>query len=576
MEINRSPLVASMAAIRRQAPALVVLSFVVNMLLLVAAIYMLQVYDRVLSSGSMDTLLWLTMAALLALAIYGVLEQARRLILSRASHWLELELGGPVIRRAMAGRLAGAGAEAGLRDIADLRGFIGGESILAFLDAPWTPVFIAFIWLVHPALGMLAVGGAVALFLGALANDLITREPQQKAGTELRRNHSAAQQYVDSAETISSLGMTNAVLERWQDRQREARSAQQHLTERTSAILSSSRALRMALQVMILALGAYYVLEGQLTAGAMIAAAIILSRALAPIERSISAWRSFVAARTAHGNLDRLFGSGAAPANVVRLPRPAGRLTVENVYYLAPQSREAILENVSFQLEPGETCAIVGPSGSGKSSLCRLLVGAWKPTHGHIRLDGADVGAWDPDDLGQYLGYLPQEVELFPATVAQNIARMREVDSADVIAAAELAGVHELILRLPDGYETDVGLYGSRISLGQRQRLGLARALFGEPPLVVLDEPNSNLDSEGEQALMAALGHLKELGRTVLIVTHRVAALRAADKILVLREGSLAGFGDRDQILKMRRQVAVGAAVLSDGPPSRPKLVPAG
>lgn len=571
---NESLFSTTMAAIRRLAPALVVLSCLVNLLLLVSAIYMLQVYDRVLSSGSMDTLLWLTLAALAALAFYGMLEQSRRLILSRASLWLDTRLSGPVIRRAMAARLEGAGAEASLGDVADLHSFIGGDAILAFLDAPWTPVFIACIWLVHPVLGMLAIGGAVALFLGALANDLITRKPQQRAGAELRRNHTAAQQYVDSAETISPLGMTGAMLEHWQQRQRGARAAQQRLGERTSAIFNSSRALRLALQVMILGLGAYYVLQGQLTAGAMIAASIILGRALAPIERSISAWRSFVAARAAYVNLGRVFGKDAAPSGVVRLPRPAGRLAVENLLYLAPQSRERILENIAFRLEPGQTCAIIGPSGSGKSSLCRLLVGAWKPARGHVRLDGADVGTWDAEDLGQYLGYLPQEVELFPATVAQNIARMREVDSTEVIAAAKLAGVHELILRLPDGYQTDVGLHGSRLSGGQRQRLGLARALFADPALVVLDEPNSNLDSEGEQALMAALRHLKELGRTVLIVTHQASALRAVDKILVLRDGNLVGFGDRDQILKVRRQVAVGGGA-ADELGSRSKLMPA-
>jgi len=551
-------------SVKRQFPALLVLSCLVNLLLLVSAIYMLQVYDRVLSSGSMDTLLWLTIGALAALAFYGLLEQARRLILSRASLWLETELSGPVIRGAMAARLAGTVPDAGLRDVADLRGFIGGQAILAFFDAPWTPVFIAFIWLVHPALGLLAIGGAVVLFLGALANDLITRKPQQQAGAVLRRSQTAAQQYVDNAETISPLGMTGALLARWQERQREARSTQQCLTERTSAILCSSRALRLALQVMILGLGAYYVLQGQLTAGAMIAASIILGRALAPIERSINAWRGFVAARAAYANLGRMLVGEAVPGEAVRLPRPAGRLTVEEVYCLAPQSREAILENVSFRLAPGEICAIVGPSGSGKSSLCRLLVGAWTPARGHVRFDGADVNAWDPEDLGQYLGYLPQEVELFPATVAQNIARMGEADSAAVIEAAKLAGVHELVLRLPDGYETDVGLHGARISGGQRQRLGLARALFGDPVLVVLDEPNSNLDNEGEQALMAALDRLKKQGRTVVIVTHHAAALRAADKILMLREGNLVGFGDRDQVLKVGRQVAAAGGGLEE------------
>jgi len=568
-----SPMILAIAAIRRQAPALIGFSFLANLLLLVSAIYMLQVYDRVLASGSIDTLLWLTVVALAAIAIYGLFEQARRLILGRIGSWLEGELSGPVIRRSMEARLAGASAEAGLKDVADLRGFVGGDGILAFLDAPWTPVFIAFVWLLHPVLGMLATAGAVVLFGGALANDLVTRVQQQRIAATLRHSQAAAHRYVDSAETIAPLGMTGTVLARWQASRRNAHAEQQRLAERTAAIANFSRAFRLALQVLILGLGAYYVLEGQLTAGGMIAGSIILSRALSPIERSISAWRSFVSARAAHRNLKRLFGAAEPAAKSVRLPRPQGRLAVQGLHYLVPQSRDPIINNVTFELEPGQTCAIVGPSGSGKSSLCRLLVGAWKPSNGHVRLDGADVSAWDREDLGQYIGYLPQQIEIFPGTVAENIARLQEVDSAQVIAAAKLAGVHEMILRLPDGYQTDVGLHGNRISLGQRQRLGLARALFGDPSLIVLDEPNSNLDGEGDQALIRALTHLKREGRTVLIVTHQPMPLQLANMILVLKEGSVAMYNTRDEVLKVimggRRQLGVVAASGTSTPPSR-------
>lgn len=574
------PLTAVRAAIRRQMPALTGFSLVANLLLLVGAVYMLQVYDRVLSSGSLDTLVWLTVMALAATAVYGVFEQARRLILGRIGAWLEGELSGLVIRRTMAARLAGAGVEAGLKDVAELRAFIAGDGILAFLDAPWTPIFLAIIWLAHPALGILAVIGALVLFLCALANDLLTRAHQQSAAASQRRSQMAAQQYIDGAETLSPLGMTGTVLAQWQDQQRRIASGQQRLAETTSAILNASRAVRLGLQVMILGLGAYYVLHGQLTSGGMIAASIILSRALAPIERSIGAWRRMVAARAAWRNLTRLFEALPSAGDPVRLPRPAGRLAVQSLHYAAPRSGDAIIRAVSFEIAPGQTCAIIGPSGSGKSSLCRLLVGAWKPSHGHVRLDGCDVSMWDPEDLGRHLGYLPQQVELFPGTVAENIARLGPVDSAKVIAAAQLAGVHDMILRLPAGYETDVGLQGSRISLGQRQRLGLARALFGDPPLIVLDEPNSNLDSEGDQALIRALDHLKQQGRTVVIVTHRSAALQTADKILMLVDGTLATFGDRDSVLAAiadgrRRTVAVagrtGPADLA--PVVRPTLV---
>lgn len=567
---------AIMAAVRRQAPALVMFSLLSNLLLLVGALYMLQVYDRVLASGSMDTLMLLTAMALAAIAVYGLFEQARRLILGRIGAWLENELCGPVIRRSMDARLAGAaGADAGLKDVADLRAFIGGEGILAFLDAPWTPVFLTIVWLLHPGLGMLATGGAVALFVAALANDFLTRGRQQRASLIMRHNQAEALRYVESAETIAPLGMTGMVLARWQAQRRDAQAEGQRLAETTVAIVSSTRALRLALQVLILGFGAYFVLRGQLTAGGMIAASIILSRALAPIERSIGGWRSFVSARTAHRNLSRLLGAGDTVANPVQPPRPLGRLEVQELQYRAPGSGDRIIDNVSFVLEPGQTCAVVGPSGAGKSSLCRLLVGAWKPSHGHVRLDSAEISAWDAEDRGRYLGYLPQQVELFPGTVAENVARLQQVESAPVIAAAKLAGIHEMILHLPDGYQTVVGLHGTRISLGQRQRIGLARALFGDPPLIILDEPNSNLDSEGDQALLQALNQLKQQGRTILIVSHQVMPLQLADKILVLKEGSVAMFSNRDEVLKTlgggRRHMRV---VSTSGTLSRPTRGP--
>lgn len=543
------------AAVRKLFPALFVLSFLVNLLLLVSAIYMLQVYDRVLSSGSLDTLIWLSFGALAALAIYGVLEYARKVILGRAAYWLELELNVPVIRRAMSARLTGTAPAANVRDVADLRSFLGGDAMLAFLDAPWSPIFLAFIWLVHPSLGMIAVGGAITLFLFAVINDLLTRKPQQRVGAELRRAQATAQQYLEGAETVSPLGMTGNLLSHWRTQYGTALSAQLVLGERTVSILSASRAFRLALQVLILGVGAYQVLAGHLTAGGMIAASIILSRAMAPIERSIGAWRSFVVARAAHRNLSQLFSGVQSNDSSLTLPRPAGRLTVENLYCVAPQSGTMILENITFTIEPGDVCAVVGPSGSGKTTLCRLLVGAWKPARGHVRLDGAEVSTWNPEDLGPYIGYLSQDVELFPATVAQNISRMRDATSEEVIKAATLAGVHELILQLPEGYDTDVGLHGGRLSGGQRQRLGLARALFGDPAFVVLDEPNSNLDGDGERALNAAIRLLKGRGATVVMVTHNASALRLADKILALKDGRVGAFDDREVLMQVGRTV---------------------
>jgi ATP-binding cassette, subfamily C, bacterial exporter for protease/lipase len=547
----------AVAAVRRQFPVLILLSCLLNLLLLVTSIYMLQVYDRVLSSGSLDTLLWLTLIALFAVAVYGVLEQARRTILARAADWLDGELSAPMLQQAMETRLVGKAGRAGTRDVADLKRFYGGDAALAFLDAPWSVVFLAFIWLLHPVLGVLATLGASVLLALALANDALTRSRQTCLSQVIKVQHDNAGRFVDAGETIGPLGMARAVFEGWGRRQRDIIAEQQALSGRTTTILSIARSLRQALQVGMLGAGAYLVLGGHITAGAMIAASIVMGRALAPIERATGAWRAFVTARVARATLAELFAdSEHADSPRVSLPRPAGRFAFESVCYVPPGGGEPILSAVTFALEPGQNCAVLGPSGAGKSTLCRLAVGAGRPTRGHVRLDGADVFDWSPEELGPHIGYLPQQVELLPGTVAQNISRFRELDSAAVIRAARTAGVHELILALPDGYETEISLHSRRISLGQRQRLALARAIYGEPAFVVLDEPNANLDEVGDRALLEALVTLKRAGTTVLVVTHQASVLKCADMILALREGTVAAFGARDQLLRPVQRVA--------------------
>lgn len=536
--------------VRRQLPALIFFSCLVNILLLVSVIYMLQVYDRVLATGSLDTLIWLTVGALGAIIIYGLIEHARRLVLSRTGAWLTLELSGPVIRRAMEARLAGAGLEASPRDVTDLRGFFDGDAALALLDAPWAILFIAFIWQLHPALGMIAIAGALVLFGLAVGNDIATRTAQKRSTADLRANHDAALRYIDGGETLGPLGMAAPIIERWQERESAASDRQQRLAEGTATVVGISRVVRLALQILILGVGAFFVLQGQLTGGAMIAASIILARALSPVERSISAWRKLLAASTAHRNLKALFAGSVSDAETVQLPRPLGRLSVEAVSYAAPGRHEAILNNIAFSLEAGSSCAIVGPSGAGKSTLVRLLVGAARPSYGHVRIDGADVFAWDSTDLGRHIGYLPQQIELFPGTIAQNIARFRPLDSEKLVDAAKLAGVHQLILGLPSGYETDISSHGNRLSLGQRQRIALARAVYDDPALLVLDEPNSNLDSDGDLALTKTLAELQRRRRTVIIVTHRPVDLQAVEKILIMRNGAIARFADRDEVLR--------------------------
>lgn len=539
----------TLRAVRGQTPHLIGISLFTNLLLLVSSIYMLQVFDRVLTSGSVETLVWLTVIAVAATAVYAVLEVCRRAHLTRLGGWLEGTLAEPVLARGLSTTVANRRPAAGLGDLRDLADFLRGDQVLAFLDAPWMPVFIAVIWSLHPLLGGIALVGAVLLFLCAVVNDLLTTRGQREAAAAERAGLVASQRMIDHADAVVGLGMSAPLLARWSRRQEDARAAGLRGSDRAGLIMNLSRFLRLALQVGILGTAAWLVLGGAMTPGGMIASSILLGRALAPVERSISAWRSFRRAREAHGDLKALFADAPEPTETVSLPAPEGRLEVEEARYLTPGTREPLLRRVTFRLEPGEVCGIIGPSGAGKSCLCRLLVGAWAPTHGHVRLDGAAIAARPEEERARHIGYLPQQVEFFPGTVAQNIARMGEVDSEAVVAAARLAGVHELILRLPDGYETDVGLHGARLSGGQRQRIALARALYGDPGLIVLDEPNSNLDSQGELALFQAIRRLKEAGRTILIVAHHPTALRAADRILLLQDGASAQFGDRDEVL---------------------------
>lgn len=544
-----NPFNDAMGALRRHLPLVILFSFLANALLLVSSIYMLQVFDRVLSTGSLETLGWLTAITVVAIIAYGLLEHARRQMLSRTGVWLDSELSGPVLRRMVRARLSNKASDAGLGDIADVRAFVSGDGFLAFLDAPWSPVFILVIWLMHPMLGVIAVVGAVLLFLAGVLNDGLTRRRAQAMQQDARVAQQSGHQIVEGAVTLSALGMTDPMVRRWQRQRNAAAVNGLRAGDITASLYNTSRALRLALQVLILGVGAYYVLQGALTGGAMIAASIILSRALSPVERSIGAWRAFVAARSGYRSLQALFAGGDDAARL-QLPAPTGRLEAAGLTFVPPGQDRPTLNKVDFALTPGETCGIVGPSGAGKSTLCRMLVGAWAPSSGHVRLDGADVSRWDDMDLGQHVGYLSQQVELFAGTVADNIARMRDADDDAIIAAARMADVHDMILRLPDGYETDVGVHGGKLSGGQRQRLGLARALFGSPRLIVLDEPSSNLDTEGEAALVRALATLKEDGRTILVVTHQANLLRGADKILMLRDGQVAAFGTQEDLMR--------------------------
>jgi PrtD family type I secretion system ABC transporter len=526
-------------------------SFAVNLLLLVPPLYMLQVFDRVLTSRHAETLVLLTLAAAAALLVMSLLDVLRSRLLAGAAIILDRVLGPQVIERLVAAAARGQAGEhaQGLRDVSALRGFLTGGAVFAAFDAPWLPLFLLLIALFHPLLGWVALGGAVLLVALALVNARATRESLEAMQRETR----AAGRFIDgalrNAEAIRALAMLHSVTGRWQGMNDRALAAFARTSQTGGTVTGLTKLARQAVQIAMLGAGAYLVLEQHVTPGVMMAATIILGRALAPVESLIAGWRSIVDARQAYRRLDELLGRATEPEAKTELPEPRGALSVEAASFRFPAREALALRNVTFALQPGETLGLIGPSASGKSTLARLLVGLWKPLTGSARLDGADLSTWPRPQLARHVGYLPQDVELFAGTVAENIARLGDADSAAVVRAAQRARCHEMILRLPRGYEAEMGEAGAGLSPGQRQRVALARALLGEPKLVVLDEPNANLDGEGEEALLGALRDLKTAGVTVVLITHRPSLLVAADKLLVLRDGAVEMFGPPQDVI---------------------------
>ena len=535
-----------------------VFSFFINLLMLVGPLYMLQIYDRVLSSGSIPTLIFLTVAAAGLILTSALLEHVRARVLVRLGGRLDHELNADVfaclVKRSVGD--AGSGQAQPLRDLDSLRSFLTGQGLLSLFDAPWTPVFLAIVFIMHPILGFVALAGAVVLFTVALLNELTTRKPLAEAAAHNIVAMRFAESTLRNSEVIEAMGMMAGLKRRWLDRHRQAMIRQARASDHAGAFTAVSKFVRPVLQVAMLGTGAYLALQQIITPGVMIAASIIMGRALAPVEGAIKNWRGVVLAREAHRRLTDFLADLEKRGPSMPLPRPRGAITVEKLVAAPPGGKTPVIKGISFALAPGDSLGIIGPSAAGKSTLARLIVGVWRPSSGHVRLDAADVADWDHLQLGPHLGYLPQDVELFDGTVADNIARFAEPDPEGVVAAARQAGVHELILHLPDGYDTVIGERGAVLSGGQRQRIGLARALYGEPALVVLDEPNSNLDGEGEQALRQALIGLKERGATVVIIAHRPSVLSAVDKLLVLRDGMIETFGPREEVLpKVTRAV---------------------
>lgn len=526
-------------------------SLAMNLLLLAPPLYMLQVFDRVLTSRSNETLVALSAAALIALVAMAALDLVRAYLLAAIGSALD-RMVGPKVLDSLLGQAARLGARESayaLRDVNTLRAFFSGAGILTLFDAPWLPVFLLVIALFHPLLGALALAGSLTMLTLAYLNERLTREPLERAQLEGRRASRFIDTSVRNAEVVNALGMLPAVTQRWARLNEVALQEQARATRSGAALSSATKFARQFIQMAMLAAGAYVVIDLQVSAGVMMAATILLGRALAPVEQMVAGWRNLVEARAAWRRLDQLLTARGDEEATTALPAPAGRIEVERVVFGIKGQDRPIIRGASLSIAAGEALGIIGPSASGKSTLARLMVGVWKPSAGTVRLDGADVSTWPREDLGRHIGYLPQEVDLFPGTVTQNIARLGEPDSAQVIRAAQRAHVHELILRLPNGYDTEIGERFS-LSPGQRQRIALARALYGNPRLVVLDEPNANLDSDGDQALLAALRQLKEEGVTVVIVAHRPSLLVGVDKVLVLREGNVEAFGPRSEILQ--------------------------
>lgn len=531
-------------------------SMFINVLGLVPSIYMLQVYDRVLQSRNVTTLVMLTLILLVFYTILGMLELARSKLLIRVGAQLDVKLNDRVFVASFEQNLKRAGGNAGqaLNDLTNIRQFQTGNGLFAFFDAPWAPVYLLVIFMFSPWLGGFALLSSIALFSLAWATEMATRKPLAEAAMTAASAGNFATNNLRNAEVIEAMGMLDNLKRRWLVRQLKFLSLQNEASDKAAVISATTKATRIAVQSLMLGGGALLVIDGAMTPGSMIAGSILLGKALGPVELAIGIWKQLLSARTAYHRLEGLLQNNPVRDAGMSLPRPQGKLLVEGVTATPPGTQTVVLKQVGFAVSAGEVVGVIGPSASGKSTLARLMVGVWPTVAGKVRLDGADVFSWNKQQLGPAVGYLPQDIELFEGSIAENIARFGQVDSDKVVEAAQLAGVHEMILRFPKGYDTPIGEGGSSLSGGQRQRIGLARAMYGNPAFVVLDEPNSNLDEIGEAALVRAVLELKRRGTTVMLITHRTSILAAVDKLLLLVEGAVQLYGPRDQVLQAIQQ----------------------
>ena len=535
-----------------------VFSAITNLLMLVPSIYMLQVYDRVLASANEVTLGMLTLMMLGAYALLSALELIRSFVLVRVGAAFDMELNKRIYSASFEQNLKRAGGNAGqaLSDLTTIRQFLTGNGVFAFFDAPWFPVYLIVIFFFEPALGWFALGGTALLVLLAYVNERVSKKPLMEANSMAIAANTHATNNLRNAEVIESMGMLPNLMANWFKLHGKFLHLQAEASEKAGIVSALTKFVQISLQSLVLGYGALLVIEGKMTAGMMIAASILVGRALAPVQQLIGVWKTFSSTRSAYERLVALLEANPKRAIGMSLPKPQGSLAVEGVSAAPPGSTIAVLKGLNFSIGAGEVLGVIGPSGSGKSTLARLLVGVWPAQVGKVRLDGADIYQWNKAELGPHIGYVPQDIELFAGTVSENIARFGDIDSEQVVIAAQRAGVHEMILHMPQGYDTPLGDGGAGLSGGQRQRLGLARAMYGDPSILVLDEPNSNLDDVGEAALVNAIQDLRRRGKTIVLITHRTSVIGITNKLLLLREGVGEMFGPTDQVLAALQQNA--------------------
>ncbi len=557
-----SPLTESLAACRTMFKFALLFGFVVNILMLATPLYSMQVLDRVISSQNTDTLLLLTLVIVGALLLLSMIQLARSFAMNQMGGWFEQTLSSKLFANSVKiSVVSKAGGSQQLRDLQKVKTFLTSPALISILDIPWALIFVVVMFMIHTVMGIMTVVGGIVLVSLAVLTDKLTKPLHEASNEQFIASMRQVDQAAQNAEVVHVMGMTSTINDNWQELNKKLQSSQALVSSRQATFMEITKFLRMVLQILVTGVGAYLVLKNEMSTGAIIACSSLSGRALAPFESALNSLKQMVDARKSFQRIEESLEKYTEESEKMSLPAPEGRIALENVYFAPINSNKHVLKAINFNLEVGDSLAIIGPSASGKTTLAKVIVGVYAPQIGSVRIDNASLQDWKREELGQHVGYLPQEVELFSGTVRENIARMKkDAKDDEVIIAAKLAGVHDLILQLPKGYETEIGLGGAMLSGGQRQRIGLARAFYGEPKIIVLDEPNANLDSFGEIALSQALARAKEKNITTIIISHRTSILSVADKILAIKDGTVALFGDRNEVLEKMNQASRAAA----------------